>query len=184
MRYEVLDSLVYPENGQSLKVGSVDVEADGEIKEGTLIEPSTNAIILIRNFIPRFVKSDSYNACFGMEWNLFRRTQFDRFNGTTISAKRFYAVTGWSPDELRGQRILEVGCGAGRFSQVMLDAGAEVWSFDYSSAVDACRANNGPHPKHSIFQADIYSPPFKADYFEKSFALVFCNMYRTLNQLS
>ncbi|HSL02166.1 MAG TPA: methyltransferase domain-containing protein [Nitrospiraceae bacterium] len=167
MRHEVADALVHPKTGLSLKVGTVNVEADGEIKEGSLVEPSTNAVIPIRNFIPRFVESDAYNACFGMEWNLFRRTQFDRFNGTTISAKRFYAVTGWSPDELRGQRILEVGCGAGRFSQVMLDAGAEVWSFDYSSAVDACRANNGPHPKHSIFQADIYSPPFKADYFDK-----------------
>jgi SAM-dependent methyltransferase len=167
MRYEVLDSLVDPKTGRSLKVGNVEVEADGEIKEGTLVEPSTNAVIPIRNFIPRFVDSDSYNACFGMEWNLFRRTQFDRFNGTTISAKRFYTVTGWSPEELRGQRILEVGCGAGRFTQVMLDAGAEVWAFDYSSAVDASRANNGPHPKLNIFQADIYAQPFKADFFDK-----------------
>jgi SAM-dependent methyltransferase len=167
MRYDVADALVHPKTGLSLKVGAVDVEADGEIKEGTLVEPSTNAVIPIRNFIPRFVDDDSYNACFGMEWNLFRRTQFDRFNGTTISAKRFYTVTGWSPDELRGQRILEVGCGAGRFTQVMLDAGAEVWSFDYSSAVDASRANNGAHPKLNIFQADIYAQPFKADFFDK-----------------
>ena len=107
MRYEVIDSLVYPATGLSLKVGTVDVESDGEIKEGTLVEPSTNAVIPIRNFIPRFVESDAYNACFGMEWNLFRRTQIDRFNGTTISAKRFYTVTGWSPDELRGQRFLK-----------------------------------------------------------------------------
>ena len=47
MRYDVADALVHPKTGVSLKVGAVDVEVDGEIKEGTLVEPSTNAVIPI-----------------------------------------------------------------------------------------------------------------------------------------
>ena len=169
MRYEIARSLVLPSNQRSLEIRTVDCEENGEIKEGALVEPSTQKIICIRNFIPRFVENEAYTTSFGLEWNLFRRTQIDRFNGTTISAKRFYAGTGWLPEELQRQRILEVGCGAGRFTQIMLDAGAEVWALDYSTAVDACWTNNGPHRQLCIVQGDMYSMPFPKSYFDKVF---------------
>ena len=47
MRHKVVDALVHPQTGLSLKVGAMDAEVDGEIKEGTLVEPSTNAVIPI-----------------------------------------------------------------------------------------------------------------------------------------
>jgi len=120
--------------------------------------------------IARFRSDSGYAASFGEQWNRFRRTQLDKFNGTTLSRDRFFTGTGWSPDDLRGASVLEVGCGAGRFTQVMLDAGAAVFAVDYSNAVDACVANNGPSNRLCAAQADIYRLPFARG----SFDFVFC----------
>ncbi len=169
MRYESIKTLVSPANRCPLDIEHIEAEAYGEIKEGILIERLSGNTVPIRNFIPRFVEHDSYTASFGKQWNRYRRTQIDRFNGTTFSAKRFYDGTGWAHAELQGQRILEVGCGAGRFTQVMLDAGAEVYALDYSTAVDACWTNNGPHPQLSLVQADLYAMPFPPGFFDNVF---------------
>jgi hypothetical protein len=93
------------------------------------------------NGIPRFVPARNYAANFGFQWNRFRRTQLDSGTGLPISRDRFQRATGWSRDTLAGARVLDVGCGAGRFAEVALSLGASVVAIDYSSAVDACRAN-------------------------------------------
>lgn len=170
MRRQALDSLRSPETGSELEIRQIEEEDSEEIKQGELAAMGSGRIYPIRNFIPRFVDDDSYTASFGEQWNRYRRTQLDRFNGTTLSRDRFFRDTKWSPEELRGQRVLEVGCGAGRFTQVILDAGAELFSMDYSSAVDACWANNGPHPQLTLVQADLFRMPFP----EGSFDKVFC----------
>jgi SAM-dependent methyltransferase len=138
-----------------------------EVKEGCLISDGSGQRFAIKNFIPRFVEDDSYNSSFGEQWNRYRRTQIDRFNGTNLSRDRLLTESGWSPEELSQSRVLEVGCGAGRFTQVLIDLGAEVWSTDYSSAVDACWANNGPHPRLRLLQCDLYSMPFPYQFFDK-----------------
>jgi len=174
MRLGALDLLRAPQTGSQLKIQQVGEQDREEIKSGELIAAESGESYPIRNFIPRFVDDDSYTASFGEQWNRYRRTQLDRFNGTTLSRDRFFRDTQWTPEELRGQRIFEVGCGAGRFTQVILDAGAELFSMDYSSAVDACWANNGPHPQLTLVQADLFRMPFSPGSFDK----VFC--YRVI----
>jgi SAM-dependent methyltransferase len=71
---------------------------------------------------------------------------------------------------LEGERILEAGSGAGRFTEVLLETGAKVFSFDYSVAVDANWANNGRNPNLCLFQGDIYQIPLQ----EKAFDKVIC----------
>lgn len=156
----------HPATGRTLEVAEIQIEEDGLIKQGTLIEPLTGEQFPIREFIPRFVPPDNYANSFGEQWNHFRSTQLDRINGTTISRDRLRRTTKW-PFDLQGERILEVGCGAGRFTQVLLDTGAEVHSVDISSAVDACWKNNGPHPRLNLAQADIYALPAPRDGFDK-----------------
>ena len=51
----------------------------------------------------------------------------------------------------------------------MLNAGMEVFSFDYSSAVDACLANHGLLPNLHVIQADIYRMPFEKGGFDRVF---------------
>ena len=141
----------------------------GEIRTGELCCDKCHSSFPVREFIPRFVDDENYARGFGFQWNLHARTQIDRFNGTQISASRFYQGTRWQPESLKGQRILEAGCGAGRFTDVMLDAGLEVFSLDYSNAVDACLKNHGLHPNLHIIQADIYHIPYPIQSFDKVF---------------
>ena len=57
--------------------------------------------------------------------------------------------------------MLEAGSGAGRFTEdPLLAAGAELHSFDFSSAVEANRANNGASDRLTLAQADIRRIPF------------------------
>ncbi len=121
--------------------------------------------------IPRFVPAENYARNFGLQWNLFRKTQLDSHTGVPISLERLLFSTEWTPEEMAGERILDAGCGAGRFAEVTLSTGAEVVAIDYSSAVDACWANLGPHPRLHVVQADIYKLPFKRESFDRVYCL-------------
>jgi SAM-dependent methyltransferase len=85
-----------------------------------------------------------------------------------MSRDRFFQVTGWN-ENLKGQKILEAGCGAGRFTQIAIETCADVYSFDYSNAVDANLTNNGLQKRFYPFQADICSIPMKKGGFDKVF---------------
>lgn len=126
----------------------------------------------VRDSIPRFAGTN-YTANFGYQWNKFSRTQLDDAE-VDISRSRFFAETAWDPDDLAGKDVLEVGSGAGRFSQVVLrHTSATLWSIDYSEAVDANWQNNrhiAPGRFH-LFQASIYEMPFKDATFDKVFCL-------------
>jgi SAM-dependent methyltransferase len=169
MRLEHLDSLVSPVTGLRLRLQSVQSREHGEVKEGTLVDESGGHQVQIHDFIPRFISDPSYTGSFGEQWNRYRSIQIDSENKLNLSADRFYRWTGWKKDELAGQRILEAGCGAGRFTQVMLDAGANVFALDMSSAVDACWRTNGPNANLSLVQADIYRIPHPGEFFDRIF---------------
>jgi len=87
-----------------------------------------------------------------------------------ISRTRFLAETGWREEELAGKRVLDVGCGAGRFAEIVLSFGAELVAVDYSLAVDACWENLGPRSTLDVVQGDIFHLPFRRG----SFDFVYC----------
>jgi SAM-dependent methyltransferase len=125
--------------------------------------------------IPRICDADNYASNFGTQWNMFRETQLDSDAGQGgISERRFFAETAWEPAALADLDILEVGSGAGRFSQVVLKrTAAKLYSVDYSAAVEANLANNGkiaPDRFH-LFRASIYDMPFPDEAFDKVFCL-------------
>jgi SAM-dependent methyltransferase len=101
-----------------------------------------------------------------MQWNRHVRTQLDSFTGVPISRDRFFSTTQWS-ERLDGEFVLEAGSGAGRFTEVLLTTGADVFSFDYSTAVDANFANNGGSGRLRVFQADVVQMPLRRDVFDK-----------------
>lgn len=122
------------------------------------------------NGVHRFVKSDNYTANFGFQWNKFQRTQLDNYSQNSQSRERFFAVTGWDKLNLSGENILEVGSGAGRFTQVVLEhTQANVYSVDYSNAVEANYRNNGHQDRLKLFQASIYELPFAKESFDRVF---------------
>src|SRR5437016_4027992 len=90
-------------------------------------------VIPRRDGIPRFVPKSTYAADFGRQWNAYRLTQLDSHTGTSISRDRLRRALGealWRG--LKGARVLECGCGAGRFTEVLLAQGAHVISVDLS----------------------------------------------------
>jgi SAM-dependent methyltransferase len=121
------------------------------------------------NGIPRFADVDNYSESFGFQWNRFASTQLHPH-----SSERLWRETGWTAAELAGLDILEVGSGAGRFSRVILEeTKANLYSVDYSTAVDANLRNNGavaPDRFH-LYQASIYEMPFADGSFDKVLCL-------------
>jgi len=145
-------------------------ESTHEIIEGQLECTECNATFPIVRSLARFVPSESYASSFGFQWNRFDRIQVDKFMHNDLSRDRFYATTGW-PSRMDGQRILEAGCGAGRFTQLALETGAQVFSFDLSSAVEAAWRNNSESPKLTVFHASIYEIPMCKGAFDKIFCM-------------
>ena len=128
---------------------------------------SSGCIVPIVNNIPRFVGSENYASAFGRQWNKFRKTQLDSHTGTTISRDRLQRCLGGTLDVIKGKSVLEVGCGAGRFTEVMLKTGARVVACDLSSAVEANYANcHELSPDYFVCQADALKLPVASQSFD------------------
>lgn len=118
------------------------------------------------NDILRFVPQNNYAASFGLQWNEYRTTQLDSHTGLTISHDRLKRLLGGSFDVLKGKAVLEAGCGAGRFTEIMLQHGANVFAVDISTAVDANYRNCSGHPNYFVCQADILRLPVQTEGFD------------------
>jgi SAM-dependent methyltransferase len=117
--------------------------------------------------VPRFVEDDAYAASFGDQWNWFSKVQLDRqATGQRESYETFVDKTGVRPEQLEGKTVLDVGCGMGRFADVVSAAGARVVGFDLSRAVDAAQENLGQRENVAIVQADVFALPFRPEAFD------------------
>jgi len=145
-------------------------ENNESITEGQLICTSCGRVFPIVRSIARFVPSEGYAHSFGYQWNYFDKTQLDSHMGNDLSRERFFATTQW-PQKMDGQLILEAGCGMGRFTQIVLGTGAQLFSFDLSNAVEANLRNNGDSGRVHIVQASIYEIPLRKESFDKVFCM-------------
>ena len=120
----------------------------------------------VKDQVPRFVPLENYASSFGLQWNAFRTTQLDSHTGLPISKERLTRIAGGSLEIFKGKNVLEAGCGAGRFTEIMLDAGADVFAIDLSVAVDANFKNFQGRPNYFVCQADILAAPVSAEQFD------------------
>src|SRR5690348_8374875 len=90
-----------------------------EVIDAELRCKTCQATYAIKRGIPRFVDSDNYAQSFGFQWNRYAKTQLDSHTGRPISRNRLFETTRW-PEDLSGQLVLEAGCGAGRFTEILL----------------------------------------------------------------
>ena len=124
----------------------------------------------MRNGIPRFVSNDQYAGNFSHEWTVHRTTQLDRAD-STVSERTFAETTGWRPDDVRGRLVLDVGCGMGRFADVVLRWGGRVVGVDLSYAVDSALANLGHHEDFTAVQASVFDLPFRPGSFDLIYSI-------------
>ncbi len=149
-------------------------QGDGDgarVVTGVLTCRGCEATYAIRNGVPRFVDDGDYAASFGLQWNRFRTTQLDSASGAALSEERLYSETGWTPEWLGGKRVLDAGCGAGRFVEVAAGAGARVVGVDLSSAVEAAAENVARFPNADIVQASLYALPFRRGAFDACYCI-------------
>jgi len=64
-------------------------------------------------------------------------------------------------EALRGQRILDVGCGFGRHLLVAAEQGAEVVGIDLSGGVEVAYRNLGGRPNCHVLQANVHERPLR-----------------------
>lgn len=138
--------------------------------EGNFLVGEKDEKFPIINGIPRFVNSDNYAAAFGLEWTIHSKTQLDSFTRANISKERLERCLGFSLSKLKGKDVFEGGCGAGRFTELLVKSGANVHSIDLSSAVDVNKNNIGNRENYKISQASLTEPPFR----ENSFDVAIC----------
>ena len=170
MKPRLLSFLVCPRCKQELELADHS-EADGEILEGILACRPCRSDYPIRKGIPRFVEMDAYVDTFSFEWRKFHDVQIDIRNATDESEKTFHGKTGWTPGDLKGKLVLDVGVGAGRFAEVVSRWGGEVVGIDLSFAVDAAFDNIGRGENVHIVQADLFHLPFAASCFEAMYSI-------------
>jgi len=132
--------------------------------EKLLIDPVN--IEYIDGDIPSYAKNYlDYSESFGLQWNKFSKTQLDSYTKTQISETRLQRLIG-DLTQLKDKIVLEIGCGSGRFTEVLLKHGAIVVSVDMSTAVIANKKNFPITDRHLIIQADMNKLPFKDEVFD------------------
>jgi len=109
-------------------------------------------------------KETAYTDSFGFEWN-----RFEVFRPKEDEAV-FRVKTGFSPEQLRGKRVLDAGCGSGRYSAVAAKWGAQVTAMDLSQAVRKAFQIAAPLGTRCI-QGDLLNPPFRAQSFDVVFSI-------------
>src|SRR5438270_4258065 len=85
--------------------------------------------------VHRFVEEGNYADSFGYQWRRFQTTQLDSAD-RNLSENDFAQKTGLRPEDVKGKLVLDVGCGMGRFGEVVTRWGARVIGVDLSAAAE------------------------------------------------
>ena len=144
------------------------------IKEGSLKCKKCKLTFPIKNYIPRFVNyKKSEVVSFGYQWNSFPLSQIDSSTNIDESSIRLFSETSLSKENIRDNFIIEIGCGAGRFLNIIKKYNPKlVVGVDASNAVDSISNHlNLKDENLLIIQADIFKLPLKKNKFDQVFSI-------------
>jgi SAM-dependent methyltransferase/uncharacterized protein YbaR (Trm112 family) len=97
---------------------------------------------------------------FGFEWHRFPE-MYDEWEQQFLDYMQPHPA-----DFFRGKKILDAGCGNGRFAYYAAKYGAEVWAIDLGPAVEVARRNTESLGNVQVIQADLEHPPFALESFD------------------
>jgi SAM-dependent methyltransferase len=163
---EIKERLICPSHKESLTLHPGVFSIRGVPWPDGLIACPRGCIFAIEDGVPRFVSRDNYAAQFGLQWRRYQRTQLDSYTGQPISRQRLERCLGSPLDRLKGKLVLECGCGAGRFTELLIDNCELVVSMDLSDAVDANLKNCSDRKPYILCQADINNSPLPRRFFD------------------
>ncbi len=130
----------------------------------TLKCPECKASFPLIKGVPRFVYSEHLES-FGLQWNKYEVAHADE------DRKTFQAKTGITLEELKGLKVLDAGCGGGRYSKVAGEAGATVVGADHSHAVEKASQLCSHLPNVQFLQGDLKHLPLQTASFDFVFSI-------------
>jgi SAM-dependent methyltransferase/uncharacterized protein YbaR (Trm112 family) len=151
------------------------IEASGagpafdEVMEGELRCKGCGSTHPVTRGIPRFTPSDTYVGNFSLQWHKLRASKKPAKRNR--AAEHYAARTDFDLSRVRGEWVLEAGCGAGRYVKHLADHGAEVVGVDLSFGVDDVFRMIGRRPNVHLVQASIFKLPFRDAVFDKVYSL-------------
>ncbi|MCA9066426.1 MAG: methyltransferase domain-containing protein [Planctomycetaceae bacterium] len=114
--------------------------------------------------IPRFVR-DEHLKSFGDQWTTYDVAHDEEDRAT------FVAKTGMPLESLNGLRVLDAGCGGGRYSRICAAAGAQVIGADHTQAVNKAQRICSDIGSAAFVQADLKHLPFEPQSFDFAFSI-------------
>jgi len=87
-------------------------------------------------------RTEDYSGNFGLQWNKFPLTQFDSHTGLPLTKNRLFDSSKWNVNDMKNKAVIELGSGAGRFTEILLEAGCYVFSVEMSNAIYVNEINN------------------------------------------
>lgn len=180
MKKSLLEIIRCPVTGSELSLSEV-VNENGEIKSAILTSDDGRHSYPVINYIPRLLAdSKNYSESWGKLWGETAAILRDSYTGENFHEETLFGEYGgeendgvgspfgfnW-PRDLSGQRVLEIGCGTGNFTELLYSTGAELLSVDMSTAVDTLAPEVVLHPNVNVVQTDINTPSILRNRFDR-----------------
>ena len=173
MKKKFLDLLCCPNTHNDLTLIDPVIQGD-DILSGLLVADKFK--YKIEGGIPRFVDDNNYSKNFNWQWNKWSRTQFENENlGKSMEGytkDMFEKITELSSSKIKDKTVLDIGCGAGRFVDIVLEKGGIPVAIDNSNAIDTAKKNFANHSDEILFiQADALKLPFKKECIDFAYSI-------------
>ncbi|MBU1694225.1 MAG: methyltransferase domain-containing protein [Verrucomicrobia bacterium] len=191
MKPGLMKALVCPFHKEALELAAASCEGS-EVMEGELRCPACPQPYRIAGGIPRLAglpasghdapaqpAAGTDNAAdtvktFSYEWALFDRLGWDEATcGHEHTEMRFFDSTQLRKEDLPGKKILDLGCGNGRFAGVAAEEStAEVYAVDLGvQTVEVAYRNLASRPNVHVLQASVFHLPFREDFFDIGYSI-------------
>ena len=115
---------------------------------------------------------DNIRKSFSQEWSIFNY-ETDKTWGWTLEDRKkvFLSDVCLKPEELRGKKMLDAGCGNGTMTAALSDFGLTIVGLDLNDGLGRAYANRGQYSENAVqrvqyVQGNLVAPPLREGAFD------------------